>query len=450
MEILFTIIAFIFAISILVTVHEFGHYLIAKILGIKVLRFSVGFGKPLWSKRYGQDQTELCIAPIPLGGYVKMLDETEGEVAVEEAHRAFNRQSLPVRAAVVFAGPFFNFLFAIVAYTVIYLVGLSGLKPVIGEVIENSKAAQVGLTVGQEIIAVGEYPVHRWDGVMEFTLNRIMEGKTVTYTLQDQELRHSQITLDVTDISLDDVADGHLLKKLGIIPFRPQLPAIVGELAPDGAAQRDGLQIGDEVVAVDGYVIDNWHSWVDYVKHHPNQAIKTEIKRDQQILHLTITPNEIEGEGRMGVYAALDYPIPAKYLSIESYGVGTAFLKGIEKTWDTTVLTVRMMGQMLTLQISPKHIGGPVTIAEFAGKSAERGIVVFLLFLSLISISLGVLNLLPIPMLDGGHLAMYVIEGIKGSPLTETTQLVLQKIGLALLFSLISLALFNDMWRLFN
>lgn len=448
MEILFSILAFIVAIGILVTVHEFGHYWVANTLGIKVLRFSIGFGKPLWLKCYGRDQTELCLAAIPLGGYVKMLDENEGEVNAEEAHRAFNRQSLPVRAAVVFAGPFFNFLFAIVAYTIVYVIGLSGLKPIVGEVIENSRAAQVGLTVGEEIVAVGDYPVQRWDGIMEFTLNQIMAGKSVELTLQDQEGHRTQKTLDLAGISLDDVADGNLLEKLGIVPFRPQLPAIVGKLAPDGAAQRDGLQVGDEVIAIDGNVVDNWYSWANYVKQHPNQPIQTEVKRGQQILQFTLTPNEIEGEGRMGVYAPLDYPIPDKYLSIESYGVGTSLLKGIEKTWDTSLLTIRMLGRMLTLEISPKHIGGPITIAEYAGKSAERGIVVFLLFLSLISISLGVLNLLPIPMLDGGHLASYIIEGIKGSPLTETTQLVLQKIGLILLFSLIGLALFNDMWRL--
>lgn len=445
-----SIVAFIVAIGILVTVHEFGHYWVAKTLGVKVLRFSIGFGKPLWLTRYGRDRTEFCISAIPLGGYVKMLDENEGDVAAEDVHRAFNRQSLPVRAAVVFAGPFFNFLFAIVAYTLVYVIGLSGLKPIVGEVIADSKAAHAGLIADQEIIAVNDYSIQRWDGVMEFTLNQIMANQPVEYTVRDQQGQQSKILLDLTGISLDDVAEGDLLDKLGIVPFRPQLPPIVGQLTPEGPAERGGLQVNDEVIAVDGQPIDSWYDWADYIQQHPNQAITMSVKRDQQTVQLTITPDSVDGKGQIGIYAPESYPIPERYLSNETYALGAAFLKGVERTWDTSLLTIRMIGEMITLHVSPKHIGGPVTIAQYAGKSAEKGIVVFLLFLSLISISLGVLNLLPVPMLDGGHLAMYAIEGIKGSPLTDTTQLVLQKIGLALLLCLMTLALFNDVGRLLN
>jgi len=474
MSIIEALLAFIVVIGILVTVHEFGHYWVARRLGVKILRFSIGFGWPLWKKSFGKDNTEFVIAAIPLGGYVKMLDEHEGEVAPEDLPRAFNRQSLKVldehegevapedlprafnrqslkvRTAIVVAGPLFNFLFAIVAYAAMFMVGVTGMKALVGEVTPQSLAEQAGFRPGDQIIAVNQQPTVRWESVIQLTMQHKLDDKTeLVYSVQNQHGLKSDLSLNIQAFTIDDIAKGQLFDKLGMRPFRPPLPAIVGEIKPESAAEKAGLQHGDKIIALDNQPISDWSAWAMYVSQRPGQAISAEIERNHQRLKLTLKPSNEDGKGRMGVYAQ-GYTIPDEYLDTERYNVGSALIQGMVKTWDISVLTLRVMAKMLTLQISYKHISGPITIAEFAGKTAQMGLSVFLSFLGLVSVSLGVINLLPIPLLDGGHLFFYLIEGIKGNPVTEKTEYLLQRIGLVLLFSLMGLAIFNDLGRIFS
>jgi len=437
------LLAFIVVIGILVTVHEFGHYWVARRLGVKILRFSVGFGKPLLKRRFGKDQTEFVIAALPLGGYVKMLDKREGEVAPEELHREFNQQSLGVRAAIVVAGPLFNFLFAIIAYAVMYMIGVTGIAAVVGEVTPQGLAEQAGFQSGYQIIAVNEQPTARWDNVIQATLQQLLDDKQeLLYSVKNQQGYEYDLSLNLQGFTIDDFAQGTFFKKLGMRPFSPPWPAIVGEITAGSAAERAGLQPGDKMIAMDNQPISDWTAWANYVSERPGQDIEAEIERNNQKLILILRPENVNGKGRMGVYAP--------YFVTERYNLWGSFSQGVEKTWDISVLTLRVMVKMLTLQISHKHISGPITIAQFSGRSAELGIVVFLSFLGLVSVSLGVINLLPVPLLDGGHLLLYLIEWIKGNPVTENTEFFLQRIGLTLLIGLMGLAIFNDLERLFN
>jgi regulator of sigma E protease len=437
------VLAFIVVIGILVTVHEFGHYWVARRLGVKILRFSVGFGKPIISRRFGKDQTEFVIAALPLGGYVKMLDSREGDVAPEEMHREFNQQPLAVRTAIVVAGPLFNFLFAIVAYTIMYMLGVTGMAALVGEVTPQGLAEQAGFQPGLQIIAVNEQPTAHWNTVIQITLQQILNDKNeFIYSVKNQQGYKQDLTLNLQGMTIDDIAQGDFLKKLGMGPFRPPWPALIGEVMPDGAAKKAGLQPGDKVIAMDNIPIKDWTAWANYVSERPGQNIRAEIERNHQTLELILQPDNVDGKGRMGVYAP--------YFVTERYNLWQSFTLGLEKTWDISVLTLRVMVKMVTLQISPEHISGPISIAEFAGKSAQLGIVVFLSFLGLVSVSLGVINLLPVPLLDGGHLLFYLIEWIKGNPVTENTEFFLQRIGIALLICLMGLAIFNDLERLFK
>ncbi|HEW98872.1 MAG TPA: RIP metalloprotease RseP [Beggiatoa sp.] len=451
MTLIETLLAFIVVIGILVTVHEFGHYWVARRLGVKILRFSIGFGRPLWLRRFGKDETEFVIAAIPLGGYVKMLDENEGEVAREDLPRAFNRQSLGVRAAIVVAGPLLNFLFAIVAYTVMYMVGVTGMKALVGEVTPQSLAEQAGFQPGYQIVAINEQPAARWDSVIQATLLQMLDNqKELIFSVQNQQGHQYDLTLKLDGFTINDIAEGHFFDKLGIRPFRPSIPAVISSIMPDSAAERAGLRAGDKIIALDNQPIKDWKAWADYVSAHPDKKILAEIERDNQQIELTLTPDNVDGKGRMGT----KYIVPPEsfdiYFSTERYGLGRALLQGLAKTWDICVLTLRLMVKMLTLQVSHEHLSGPISIAQFAGQSAQLGLSVFLSFLGLVSVSLGVINLLPIPLLDGGHLLFYLIEWIKGNPVTEKTESLLQGIGMALLFCLMGLAIFNDLERLFS
>lgn len=443
MTFLYYLTAFIVVIGILVTVHEFGHYWVAWRLGVKIITFSIGFGKPIWSHRWGKDQTEFVIAAIPLGGYVKMLDEREGEVAAYELPRAFNRQSLPVRLAIVVAGPLFNFLFAIVAYTVMYMMGVVGMTALVGEVTPQSLADQAGFRVGDQIIAVNDQPTQSWETVVQITLHKLLdEQPMVTYSVQAMQSARRDLVVNLQSLSIDDIAEGQLFNKLGLQPFRPPWPAVMGTILSNSAAEQAGLELGDKIIALDKQPINDWQAWALYVKQRPGQKIQAEIERHGQSLELTLIPQTVNGEGKMGVYAP--------YFVTERYPLWTAFSKGIEKTWEISTLTLQVMVKMLTLQISHDHISGPISIAQFAGQSAQLGFDAFLSFLGLVSVSLGVINLLPIPLLDGGHLLLYFIEWIKGNPVTERTEYLLQRLGLTLLLSLMGLALFNDLGRLLN
>ena len=452
---------FIVALAILITIHEFGHYWVARKMGVKVLRFSIGFGKPLWT-HYGKvDNTEYVIAAIPLGGYVKMLDEREAPVASHELHRAFNRQPLRSRFAIVFAGPLFNFLLAILVYWVIFIIGISGLKPVVGMVTPNSIAHNSGLQVGDVIVEVNGTVTPTWETVVLAMLDRALEQQAVAIKVRDSAQLDVIRNLNLTTITGSDLDQGNLLESIGITPSRPKLPAVLGQMEEGGPAQQAGLQVGDKIIAVDGQPVADWDAWVAYVRPRANQVMQVDIERshaantgslERQVFQ--VRPAAVTTKdgtiGRIGVGVKVPDELPAELKSILRYSAGEAIIPAIMKTWDMSVLTLRMLYKMITGMLSATNLSGPISIAQYAGASADAGFVSFLGFLAIVSISLGVLNLLPIPLLDGGHLMYYFIEAIKGSPVSDDAQILGQRVGIALLGTLMIFAFYNDLARLFG
>jgi regulator of sigma E protease len=453
MPVLYSILAFVLALGILVAIHEFGHFWVARHLGVKILRFSIGFGNIVWQRRFGPDQTEFAIAAIPLGGYVKMLDEREGEVPEAELHRAFNRQPLAYRTAIVFAGPLFNFLFAIVAYWLMFVIGIAGLKPIVGEVIPGSAAERAGFRPGDQIVAVDSQPTPTWNAVLQACMERILDtGEVVMNVRGGGELERELRLALRSSVSLDDVSRGNLSQRLGIKPYRPRFPAVIGEVMAGGAAARAGLRPGDRIGAADGQPIEYWDTWVEYVQARPERLIQVEIWRANERVVLDLTPDRIEQEGsaigRIGASVATPEGLEQELLAVEQYNPLTAFTLAVRKTGDLSWFTLQILGQMLAGQASLQNLSGPISIARYAGESASIGLVAFLAFLGLISVSLGVVNLLPVPLLDGGHLLYYLIEFISRKPVSETVQIVGQQIGLVILLGLMGLALYNDIMRL--
>ena len=447
------IFAFIFALGILITFHEFGHYWVARKYDVKILRFSVGFGRPLWRKEFGMDNTEFVLGAIPLGGYVKMLDEREGFVPELERTRAFNKKSLGERVAIVIAGPLFNFIFAVLAYWIVFVIGVTGLKPMVGSVEENSVAMQAGFRVDDEITEINGRGTATWNTVLEKLVAGVIERSVATVSVRDVRGYERLLEVDLASISIDAMAQGNLLSLLGVEPVRPALPAIIGEVANQGAAREAGLLAGDKIVAADGTPVRDWRHWVELIRAAPGIPLSVRIIRDGEYLEMVLTPQEKvseEGEtiGFIGVGLDPDFDIDHSLFAIEAYPLHTALVKGVGKTLDMTVITLRILGRMITGQASLKNLSGPVSIAQYAGQTAQLGIVAFLGFLAIVSVSLGVLNLLPVPLLDGGHLFYYFIEFFKGSPVSEPIQMLGQRIGVVLLFGLMTLAIYNDIIRL--
>jgi regulator of sigma E protease len=448
-----SLLAFIVAIGVLVTVHEFGHFWVARRLGVKVLRFSIGFGTPLWKRRFGADDTELVVAALPLGGYVKMLDEHEGEVPAAELDRAFNRQPLSSRMAVVVAGPLFNFLFAIVAYWLMFVAGVPGLRPVVGDVAPDSYAEQAGIASGDEILAIGQTSTPTWEATVLALLDASLDSNdavTLTVRTAAGAERHLQASFESTDELLQK---GGVLENFGLTPWQP--PAVIDHLVADGAGARAGLQPGDRIVQADTVAVTSWSQWVEYVRARPAQLIRVRVLRDGLETGLELTPDSIvdagQNIGRIGAYVRLpDDDQHATMRVVVRYGPLQAVTAALGKTWEVTTLTLRTLWKMISGGASVENLSGPISIAQYAGQSAAVGLATFLGFLGLVSVSLGVLNLLPVPVLDGGHLLYYVIELVKGSPVSEAAQLAGQKIGIALLLALMSLALYNDLLRLFD
>lgn len=449
--ILFSAAAFVLALGVLITVHEFGHFWVARRVGVKVLRFSIGFGKPLWRRRSGPDQTEFVLAAIPLGGYVKMLDEREGEVASAELPRAFNRKPIPQRMAVVVAGPGFNFLFAILAYWALFIHGVPGVKPVLDAPLPDGLAAQSGIEARDLLRSVDGKPTRTWDEAILALLDGALDHKRLVLDVQGADGRERTVYLDLTHAQ-DLLGRGDLLDHLGLQPWRPVLPAVIDRVVPDGAAARAGLQPGDHILSADGQPIADWDAWVDYVQHRPEQAIEIAVERDGATRTLNVRPDrEVIDDGvigRIGAYVRVPPELGEELRTETRYGPLAALQHSVAKTWDMSVLTLRTLWKMLVGEASLDNISGPISIAQYAGHSASVGLGTFLSFLAIVSISLGVLNLLPVPVLDGGHLMYYLIELLKGSPVSERTEMLGQRIGIALLFALMSLALFNDFSRL--
>ncbi|MGI9228382.1 MAG: RIP metalloprotease RseP [Gammaproteobacteria bacterium] len=453
-DVLLSILAFIFALGLLITFHEFGHYWVARKCDVKILRFSVGFGKPLWRRAVGADNTEFVIATLPLGGYVKMLDEREGQVPEAELPRAFNNKPLPQRFAIVLAGPLFNFIFAVFAYWLLFMLGVTGLKPVIGEITPDSPAAVAGLRQGDEIIAVDGVSTRTWNSVFNRLIGRAVAGQVVQFELQGTAAASRTVTLDLGQIGVDEMAaaGGGMLGRLGLAPLRPPAPAIVGEVLSDHPAAAAGLQPGDEILALNDGRIDDWAEFVAAIQAAAGQSLELTIRRGEAELDLDIVPagqQQADGsvKGFAGVRQSEFQPDPA-FLATESYTLFPALQKSLVRTAEMSVLTLRVLGQMITGRASVKNISGPIGIAQYAGQTAQLGFVAFLGFLAIISISLGVLNLLPVPLLDGGHLCYYLVEAIKGSPVSDGVQALGQRLGLLALLGLMSLAIYNDILRL--
>lgn len=449
-----TLIAFIITIGILVTVHEYGHFQVAKWCGVKVLKFSVGFGKPIWSKKVGPDQTEFIIAAIPLGGYVKMHGEG---LAVnengydEEASRAFNRQSVHKRMAIVLAGPLANLLLAIALYFVLFMTGTVGLKPMVGQSVPNSSAAASGINAGATIIKVNGKAVTTWQEVRWSLLNSSLKNNKVTLQAINQRGELSVHQLNLADVNRQN-PDVDILTKLGLSVFQPSVPARIGEVIDNGPADIAGLKLDDLVLTVNQTKIADWEAFVATIKSHPGQTLQVEVMRGDEKIKLAITPELVkesgESYGRIGAGFAMAQAELDKFLVTQHYGPIDAFNKSLEKTWDTAVFSLKMLGNMLMGNVSWKGMSGPVTIANYAGQSANMGLKVFIGFLALVSISIGVLNLLPIPILDGGHLMYYMFEFFTGKPASEFAIVWGQKIGFFILILTMTLALYNDLNRL--
>ena len=453
MDILYSIIAFIVALGLLVTVHEFGHFWVARRLGIKVLTFSVGFGRALWSYRAGKGETEYVVAMIPLGGYVKMLDESEGTVAAHERHRAFNRQPLWSRVAVVVAGPAFNFLFAILAYWCMYMIGVQGLRPVVDEVVPGTIAERAGFHAGDEVRSVQDGEVVTWQSAMQSIIAASLDEGEIVIEVVDASGRPRERVVAGGAIVPDDLTRGRFFDHLGLSPARPALPAVIGEVVSGDPAERDGLRPGDRVVRAAGERVADWSSWVRIVRAHPGRTIMVEVERDGAGLEVRLTPDAEETAdgvrfGRIGAAAHSPEAYFERFYVTERHDPWSALSGGVVKTVEISGLTLRMMWKMLLMEVSLENLSGPIGIAEYAGTSAQIGLARFLEFLGIVSVSLGILNLLPIPLLDGGHLLYYAVEFVRGRPVSEAARLVGQRFGIALLVGLMGLALYNDLARL--
>ena len=445
-----TLIAFVVTLGILITIHEYGHFQVARWCGVKVLRFSLGFGTPLLSKQIGKDNTEFVLAAFPLGGYVKMLDEREAPVAEHELHRAFNRQAVWKRMLIVLAGPVANLLLAILLYWVLFMHGVMGIKPLLGDIPAKTPAAMAQMQSGELITDIAGEPVASWQDVRWVLMRQALDSAPVKVDgrLNDVSLHHD---LNLSVLDKDDF-ESDFLPKLGLVPYRPSMPPLVGEVIAGGAAEKSGLRPGDKIDTINQVAITAWDQVVDTIRQHPGKPLNVKVMRDGHVVDLQLTPDAIRENGkeigRIGAAYKANQSEIDRIMTTVSYSPVVAAGKAINKTWETAVFSLQMLGGMLTGDVSWRGMSGPVTIASYAGQSAQIGWKAFLGFLALVSISLGVLNLLPIPVLDGGHLLYYIVEVFKGSPVSERVMEIGQRIGLALLGLLMACAFYNDINRL--
>jgi regulator of sigma E protease len=449
LSILWNLAAFIVALGVLITVHEFGHFWVARRCGVRVERFSIGFGKALW-RRTDKLGTEYVIALIPLGGYVKMLDERAEPVVPELRHYAFNNKTVGQRAAIIAAGPIANFLFAIFAYWLVFIIGVPGVRPVIGEISPNSIAAQAQIQPGTELKAVDGIETPDWDAVRLQLVAKIGDEHTTLSVAQFGSNQRQDKTLDLRHWAFEpDKQDP--VSSLGIRPRGPQIEPVLSEVQVNSAASKAGLQAGDRIVKVNGQPLTQWMTFVTLVRDNPDKPLVLDIERQGSSLSLTLTPDskQVNGkaEGFAGVVPKI-IPLPDEYKTVRQYGPFSAILEASDKTWQLMKLTVSMLGKLITGDVKLNNLSGPISIAQGAGMSAEFGVIYYLMFLALISVNLGIINLFPLPVLDGGHLLFLAIEKLKGGPVSERVQDFSYRIGSILLVLLMGLALFNDFSRL--
>jgi regulator of sigma E protease len=448
---LFIIVAAILLLGPLIAIHEFGHYFVARKLGVKVLVYSIGFGPTLlkWTSKKSGIQYQL--SALPLGGYVKMLDEREGNVAEEDLPKAFNRQHPWKRIAIVAAGPLVNLIFAIVLFWLLFLPEQQQLNTRVGKILEQTPAAIVNMQVGDKIVAIDDTPVSTWEKLSYAVVDRV--GETGTIEVQAERMGElKQFNLPVQNFLSDQSQSP--LEALGFLPYRPQIDAVVSSLAEDGAAVRQGMQVGDKIMAIDGIAMKDWFDVVQVVQNSPEKLLKIDVLRNNEVVHLQVMPqakrdNMGKVSGVLGVQSNPGkYEIPAAYQQTIQYSPFEALHMALDKTVQLSSMMLNSIVKMVRGLIGLDNLSGPITIAKVAGQSAEMGWETFISFMALMSVSLGILNLLPIPMLDGGHLVYYVVELIRGKPVSEQIQLVGLKIGMLLLGSMMILALFNDFMRL--
>lgn len=450
---LYYIAAFALVLGVLIVVHEFGHYLVARLAGVKVLRFSVGVGRALWSRRFGSDGTEFSISAFPIGGYVKMLDEREGKVLSAELHRCFNRKSVWRRMAIVAAGPAANLLLAIVLFWALFWSGTEELKPILGKPVVSSPADAAGVESGELVLSVAGSPVKTWQDMRWSLLRDAIDQNSVELEVINERNEVSIRRLDVSTAKADGW-QGDALEKLGLTVFRPRIPPIIGSVATGSPAESAGLRQGDEISLINERPVSTWPDVVHYVRSSPDVPIAFTIRRNGDLLSVSVTPERIaekgEAIGRIG--AAVD----ERGLSLESlmirvsYGPVVSLQKAFRETWEKSVFSLVMIGKMIVGDISIRNISGPVTIADYAGQSARLGPDYYVKFMALVSISLAVLNLLPVPILDGGHLLYYVLEIIRRKPLSDKAMELGQQVGMALLLMLMAIAFYNDLNRLIS
>ncbi|MGB5166624.1 MAG: RIP metalloprotease RseP [Woeseiaceae bacterium] len=447
---LFSTASFIVAISVLVAIHEYGHYIVGRWTGMKVLRFSIGFGKPIWSRVAGPDRTEYCISAIPLGGYVRFLDSREGPVDAADEGRAFNQRPIWARIAVLVAGPAFNFVFAIFAYWALFVYGVPTVTAAVGEVAAGSYAEAAGLETGERIVAVDGETTRDWESALVAMLGTMVADGRIPLTLEDHNGRQRNALLNVGDNASRLTEPGMLFDGLGFQPWRSSdAAATVGEVSADSAAARAGLLPGDTITAIDGEPINRFLDLVNIVSVRAERKVAVEFERGGRVITVDTVLGSTERDGKsyglLGVTAAV---VTSDYFYMRKYGVLESVGHAAERTWSTTKFTLSMLGRMLTGDVSIKNISGPINIAQFAGESAENGLDYYLGFLAIVSISLGVLNLLPVPVLDGGQIVYQLVELVKGSPLSERAQIMGQQVGIFALLILMSFAFYNDIARI--
>ncbi len=453
--ILHNLLFFIIAIGVLVAFHEFGHYWVARLLKVKVLRFSIGFGKPLlvWHRQKGEDLIEFAISAIPLGGYVKMLDEREGPVDESIRHRAFNTQPVSTRFAIVVAGPLFNFILAVFFYFIFFVNGEQGIRPVVATPEINTVAYKAGFQDKDEIIAVSGNEVKTWQDFRISLIDNAMDGGDVEVTVRTSGFFETQRTLAIGDRHILN-EDNDVTELLGLKLWKPQLPARIGGTTENSAAAAAGVLAGDLIVYIDQNPISDWEELVEIIQASAGKTLDLTVQRDGEQYQLLLTPEEKIKDGNvtgfMGAYPDVPQSLIEQTRTTVEYNVFEAIGRAINETWTFSILTLKVLGKMVIGQAALENISGPITIAQYAGITASIGVLTYIKFLAMISVSLGVLNLLPVPMLDGGHLMYYIIEIIKGSPVSRKIEEMGQQIGLTLLFMLMSLAIFNDIQRLIN